>query len=180
LKPIPLKRPRRLRAGEAIRSMVRETHLRPEDLISPMFVVNGKDRVEPIDSMPGVFRLSVENAVTEAGEVFNLGIPAVLLFGIPESKDAVGSSAGDEGESVQKAVKAIKDRYPDLLVITDICLCEYTDHGHCGVVENGKIINDATLDLLAGVALSHVRAGGRHGCPFRYDGRAGGSYPQRS
>lgn len=152
-------RPRRLRTSEAIRSMVRETHLRPEDLISPMFVINGSGIAEPIDPMPGVFRLSVDKAVTEAGAAAELGIPAVLLFGIPERKDARGSSARDENEAVQKAAAAIKDRYPDLVVITDLCLCEYTDHGHCGIVENGKILNDETLELLADVALSHARSG---------------------
>ncbi len=159
MSPIPNKRPRRLRVSEAIRSMVRETHLRPEDIISPMFVINGTDAVEPINSMPGVFRFSVDKAIVEAGKVYELGIPAVLLFGIPDHKDALGSSACDEKEAVQKATTAIKDRYPDLLVITDICLCEYTDHGHCGVVENGKILNDQTLDLLANIALSHARSG---------------------
>ena len=157
--PIPDRRPRRLRAGETIRSMVRETHLRPEDLVNPLFVVNGKDVVRPIDSMPGVNRLSVDKAVEEAGRIYQLGIPAVLLFGIPDHKDARGSAAADDKEAVQHACRAIKNSYPEMVVITDICLCEYTDHGHCGVVEDGKILNDETLDLLAEVALSHARSG---------------------
>ncbi len=157
--PIPDRRPRRLRAGETIRSMVRETHLRPEDLVNPLFVVNGKDVVEPIDSMPGISRLSVDKAVEEAGRIYQLGIPAVLLFGIPDHKDARGSAATDEKEAVQRACRAIKESYPEMVVITDICLCEYTDHGHCGVIEDGRIVNDETLDLLAKVALSHARSG---------------------
>jgi len=157
--PIPDKRPRRLRVNETIRSMVRETQLRPEDLINPLFVVNGKDVVEPINSMPGVNRLSVDKVVEEAGNIVQLGIPAVLLFGIPDYKDARGSAAADDNEAVQRACRAIKDSYPELVVITDICLCEYTDHGHCGLVDEGKILNDETLDLLAEVALSHARSG---------------------
>jgi porphobilinogen synthase len=155
----PYKRPRRLRGSEAIRSMVRENHLAVADLISPIFVINGVDRAETIASMPGVFRLTVDRAVAEAGVVVELGIPAVLLFGIPDQKDARGSAACDPGEAVQRAAAAIKKRYPDLLVITDVCLCEYTDHGHCGLVRGGIILNDETLLRLAEVALSHVRAG---------------------
>ena len=157
--PIPDRRPRRLRAGETIRSMVRETHLRPEDLINPLFVVNGKGIAQPIESMPGVSRLSVDKAVEEAGQIYKLGIPSVLLFGIPDHKDARGSAAADDDEAVQRACRAIKDSYPEMVVITDICLCEYTDHGHCGVVEDGSIVNDETLDLLAEVAISHARSG---------------------
>jgi len=138
----PYKRPRRLRGSEAIRSMVRENHLAVADLISPIFVINGVDRAETIASMPGVFRLTVDR-----------------LFGIPNQKDARGSAACDPGEAVQRSAAAIKNRYPNLLVITDVCLCEYTDHGHCGLVKDGHILNDETLPRLAEIALSHVRAG---------------------
>ncbi|MDZ4132694.1 MAG: porphobilinogen synthase [Dethiobacteria bacterium] len=157
--PTLFKRPRRLRGSEAIRSMVRENYLAPADLISPIFVINGIDSAEPIASMPDVFRLTVDRAVAEAGAVAALGIPAVLLFGIPNQKDARGSAACDPSEAVQRAVAAIKNRYPDLLVITDVCLCEYTDHGHCGLVKDGLILNDESLPRLAEIALSHVRAG---------------------
>lgn len=156
---LPHQRPRRLRSSETMRGMVRETHLNPSDLIYPFFLVNGKDVAEPVDSLPGVSRFSVDRVVQEAGSVQALGIPAVLLFGIPDYKDARGTPASDSEEAVQRAAAAIKDRHPDLLVITDLCLCEYTDHGHCGIVKDGKILNDDTLDLLAEVALSHARAG---------------------
>jgi len=155
----PHQRPRRLRSSETMRGMVRETRLNPTDLIYPFFLVNGKDVAEPVDSLPGVSRFSVDRVVQEAGSVQALGIPAVLLFGIPDYKDARGTPASDSEEAVQRAAAAIKDRHPDLLVITDLCLCEYTDHGHCGIVKDGKILNDDTLDLLAEVALSHARAG---------------------
>lgn len=156
---LPKLRPRRLRASENMRSMVRETVLAPADLIYPFFVVNGTGRVEPINSLPGVCRLSVDRILEEAGRVKTLGIPAVLLFGIPAYKDARGTSASDPEEAVQRASSALKERYPDLLIITDLCLCEYTDHGHCGIVENGHINNDGTLELLAKTALSQARAG---------------------
>jgi porphobilinogen synthase len=157
--PIPVKRPRRLRSGETIRSMVRENHLRTEDLVCPFFVVNGQDKLEPVDSMPGISRFSVDRLIEEVGVAVDLGIPAILLFGIPDQKDSSGSAAWDSSEAVQRACAAVKERYPELVVITDICLCEYTDHGHCGVVDDGKISNDATLELLAKVALSHAQAG---------------------
>ena len=157
--PIPVKRPRRLRSKEAIRSMVRENHLRREDLVYPFFVVNGQDKQEPIDSMPGISRFSVDRLIEEAGEVVELGIPAILLFGIPDQKDSSGSAAWGSTEAVQRACSSVKEHYPGLVVITDICLCEYTDHGHCGVVDEEKISNDATLELLARVALSHAQAG---------------------
>jgi porphobilinogen synthase len=157
--PVPVKRPRRLRGSEAIRAMVRETSLAPTDFIAPIFVTCGSNLAEPIESMPGVFRFSVDRALGEAGKLAGLGIPAVILFGIPAYKDARGSSACDPAEAVQLAIAAIKDRYPQMLVLTDICLCEYTDHGHCGLVEDGRILNDETLERLADVALSHARAG---------------------
>jgi len=155
----PVHRPRRLRRNETIRRMVRETHLTPEDFIYPMFVTFGKGIRREISSMPGCFQLSVDEITKEAYSLYKLGIPAVLLFGIPEHKDEEGSEAYSEDGVVQNAVKAIKDRVPELLVITDVCLCEYTSHGHCGIVKDGKILNDPTLELLAKEALSHARAG---------------------
>lgn len=158
--PFPLNRMRRLRNNEVLRSMVRETRLDTKDLIYPMFVIYGRDKRLPINSMPGICQYSVDRLAQEIHEVESLGIPAVLLFGLPEHKDALGSSAWDDKGVVQEAVKAIKDQAPDLLVITDVCLCEYTDHGHCGVLDgNGYVNNDATLDNLAREALSHARAG---------------------
>jgi len=139
--------------------MVRETKLSVDDMILPLFAVEGKDVKNPIASMPGHCQLSVNNVVKEAREARDLGIPAVILFGIPQKKDALGSGAYAKEGIVQKAVKAIKDRVPDLLVVTDVCLCEYTDHGHCGMVRGEVIDNDATLDLLARAAVSHVQAG---------------------
>jgi porphobilinogen synthase len=139
--------------------MVRETKLSVDDMILPLFAAEGKDVKNPIASMPGHYQLSVNNVVKEAREARDLGIPAVILFGIPQKKDALGSGAYAKEGIVQKAVKAIKDRVPDLLVVTDVCLCEYTDHGHCGMVRGEVIDNDATLDLLARAAVSHVQAG---------------------
>ena len=155
----PIHRPRRLRLNGIIRSMVRETHLTPEDFIYPMFVTFGKGVKKKISSMPGCFQQSVDGIVKEAQQVYKLGIPAVLLFGIPEHKDESGSEAYSPKGVVQKAVKAIKDKVPELVVITDVCLCEYMSHGHCGIVKKGKILNDPTLELLAKEALSHVKAG---------------------
>jgi porphobilinogen synthase len=139
--------------------MVRETSLSPKHLIYPLFVSPGRNKAEPVSSMPGVAQLSVDRAVIECQEVDALGIPAVILFGIPERKDALGTEAYSDGGVVQQAIRAIKDKLPKLLVITDVCLCEYTDHGHCGVIRNGDVDNDATLELLAKEALSHARAG---------------------
>lgn len=156
----PVTRMRRLRASQTIRAMVRETELSVKDLIYPLFVVYGQNKKISVSSMPGIYQFSVDLVVEEARRVNQLGIPAVLLFGIPEHKDAAGSSAWQEHGEVQRAIRAIKDRCPDLMVITDVCMCEYTDHGHCGMVEdNGVVNNDATLELLAREALSHVRAG---------------------
>ncbi len=155
----PIHRPRRLRLNRIIRSMVRETHLTPEDFIYPMFVTFGKGVKKKISSMPGCFQQSVDGIVKEAQQVYKLGIPAVLLFGIPEHKDESGSEAYSPKGVVQKAVKAIKDKVPELVVITDVCLCEYMSHGHCGIVKNGEILNDPTLELLAKEALSHANAG---------------------
>jgi porphobilinogen synthase len=156
----PQTRLRRLRATRALRGLARETRLSPADFVYPMFIAHGIDRREPIAAMPGVDRLSIAHAVTEAGEAAALGIPAVLLFGIPAAKDEEGSGAWDEEGVVQLATRAIKEAYPDLLVITDVCLCEYTSHGHCGVVRpDGAVDNDATLELLARTAVSQARAG---------------------
>jgi len=139
--------------------MIRETTISPQNLIYPLFVGPGKDRAQPVSSMPGVAQLSVDRAVAECREVGALGIPAVILFGIPERKDALGGEAYADTGVVQQAVRAIKEKLPELLVITDVCLCEYTDHGHCGVIKNGAVDNDATLELLAQESLSHARAG---------------------
>jgi porphobilinogen synthase len=155
----PKYRPRRLRRNERIRELIRETTISPKNLIYPMFVGPGKDRAQPVSSMPGVAQLSVDRAVIECQEVRALGIPAVILFGIPEHKDSLGTEAWADTGIVQQAIRAIKEKLPELLVITDVCLCEYTDHGHCGVVKNGDVDNDATLELLAKESLSHARAG---------------------
>ena len=152
-------RARRLREKKNFRRLVRETNLHTDDLILPMFAVNGKSVKKPIDSMPGHFRMSCDYMVQYAEEAWNLGIPAVLLFGVPDSKDPLATQAYAEDGIVQKAVNEIKNAVPELSVITDVCLCGYTDHGHCGVVENGIIDNDASLDLLARTALSHAKAG---------------------
>ncbi|MEN2994938.1 MAG: porphobilinogen synthase [Thermodesulfovibrio sp.] len=170
----PIHRPRRLRKSEILRKMVRETILTPQDFIYPIFVVPGKDIKNPISSMPECFQESVDNVVKTAKEVFSLGIPAVILFGIPEYKDEKASSAYDEKGVVQQAVRAIKDTLPDLIVITDVCLCEYTSHGHCGIIKNGKVDNDSTLEVLALEALSHARAGADIVAPSdMMDGRVG-------
>jgi porphobilinogen synthase len=171
----PINRMRRLRSSENMRSMVRETQLEVKDFIYPLFVTYGKNKQNPISSMPGVFQLSVDNLRKEVEEIANLGIPAVLLFGIPETKDSQASGAYDEHGVVQEAIRAIKDTCPDLLVISDVCLCEYMDHGHCGIVEpDGTIINDASLELLAREALSHAEAGADLIAPSdMMDGRVG-------
>lgn len=155
----PVVRPRRLRASAALRSFVRETELLPRDFVYPLFATNGKQVKIPIASMPGVYQLSVDNILREGEECLKLGIPAVILFGIPAYKDEKGSSAFDPSEAVQQAVSALKQQFPELLVITDVCLCEYTSHGHCGLIEAGEVENDLTLSLLAQTALSHARAG---------------------
>jgi porphobilinogen synthase len=155
----PVHRPRRLRRSPLIRAMVRETLLNPADFIYPLFIVEGKGARNEIKSMPGIFQLSRELAAAEAKEAFGLGIPAVLLFGIPGEKDAVGTGAYNDAGVVQQAIREIKDACPEIQVITDVCLCEYTDHGHCGVIEGGCVDNDATLPLLSKMAVSHARAG---------------------
>lgn len=152
-------RPRRLRHSPKIREMVRETHLSVKDLIFPLFVKHGRDLRDPISSMPGQYQFSVDTIAGEAEEVRALGIPAVILFGLPDVKDAVGSRSYADDGVVQRAISAIKKRVPEMVVMTDVCLCEYTDHGHCGVIKNGRVENDATLELLARQAVSHARAG---------------------
>ncbi|MFQ5724132.1 MAG: porphobilinogen synthase [Terriglobia bacterium] len=155
----PQTRMRRLRRTEALRNLVRETRLTAANLVYPLFVVPGEGVRKEVGSMPGVFNLSVDELVKECREVKKLGLPGVILFGIPEAKDELGSGAYAEDGIIQQAVRAIKKEVPELLVLTDVCLCEYTSHGHCGKVENGEILNDATLELLAKTALSQARAG---------------------
>ncbi len=152
-------RPRRLRQNETLRRMIRETSLSVNDLILPLFVIDGQDVKNPISSMPGHFQLSIDNFLKTAEDVHELGIPAIVLFGIPENKDALGTRAYADDGIVQRATRAVKEKLPDLVVITDVCLCQYTDHGHCGVVKGDTIDNDASLDLIARTALSHARAG---------------------
>jgi porphobilinogen synthase len=154
--------------------MVRETKLSRDDLVLPLFVVEGSGVREPVVSMPGVHRFSVDAAVVEAKRVVSAGVPAVILFGVPEHKDARGSGADDSGGIVQRAVEAVKAAEPDLCVITDVCLCEYTDHGHCGIVEDGEVRNDPSVERLAATALSHARAGADIVAPSdMMDGRVG-------
>jgi porphobilinogen synthase len=155
----PFTRLRRMRATPGLRRMVRETQLTPADFIAPFFVTHGVDVRHPVGSMPGVYQLSVDQLVAEVRALAPLGVPAVLLFGLPAAKDAVGSEAYARDGIVQRAVAAIKDAAPEMIVVTDVCLCEYTDHGHCGVVEGGRVLNDPTLDLLARMALVQVEAG---------------------
>jgi porphobilinogen synthase len=155
----PQYRPRRLRANETIRRMVRETTLLPDNFIYPLFVTHGKGVKKEISSMPGNYQQSIDNLVRDCEEAYGLGIPAVILFGIPEKKDEMGTEAYSDEGIVQHAIKAIKNKLPDLMVITDVCMCEYTSHGHCGVIKNGVVQNDATLELLAKEALSHAKAG---------------------
>ena len=152
-------RPRRLRQSSAFRRMIRETQLSVDDLILPIFAVGGKNVKNPIPSMPGQFQLSVDNVAKLAMTTHDLGIPGIILFGLPDKKDPLGTGAYAKNGIVQQAVKAVKDSQPDLAVITDVCLCQYTDHGHCGIVEGDTVDNDASLDLIARTALSHCRAG---------------------
>jgi len=155
----PLVRPRRLRKSDNLRRLVRETSLETQDLIYPLFVVHGQRVRDEIPSMPGNYHLSLDMLPAEADELSSLGIPAVLLFGLPASKDERGSEAYDDHGIVQEAVRALKRAAPDLLVVTDVCLCEYTSHGHCGLLERNEVDNDPTLDLLARTAVSHAAAG---------------------
>ena len=155
----PTVRLRRLRHNPIVRDMVRETHLRKSDLIYPLFVVPGSNVKKEVSSMPGVFQMSIDVLLEECKEVVALGIPAIILFGIPEHKDEVGSDAYNDKGIIQRAVRAIKNEVRDLLVITDVCLCEYTSHGHCGLLRDGEILNDETVELLVKEAISHAKAG---------------------
>ncbi len=170
----PIHRPRRLRRTENLRRMTRETHLRVDDLIMPLFIVPGTRVENPIGAMPGIAQLSVDRAVEECRQMRDLGIPSVILFGIPDEKDAVGSDAYNENGIIQRALRALKEEVPGLTLITDVCLCEYTDHGHCGLIKGNDVENDATLELLVKESLSHVRAGADMVAPSdMMDGRVG-------
>ena len=155
----PSYRMRRLRRTPAIRDLVRETKLQLDDLVYPLFVIAGENVKNPISSMPGCYQLSIGNVLPEVREVVKLGIKAILLFGIPAHKDPAATGAYDHEGIVQMAIRAIKDEFPDLVIITDVCLCEYTDHGHCGVVQEGEVLNDVTLELLAKMAVTHAESG---------------------
>src|SRR5256714_5464912 len=155
----PNYRPRRLRRTAALRNLVRETHLAPAQLVLPVFVRDGKRLRRPVESMPGVNQTSVDEMLRDAEAAAKAQVGGIILFGVPETKDATGSSAWDEKGAVQTGVRALKKEIPELVVITDVCMCEYTDHGHCGVLKNGEVDNDATLDLLSRSALSHAAAG---------------------
>src|SRR5690606_146695 len=152
-------RHRRLRQNAAMRALVKETYLQKEDLIYPLFIIEGENVKNPVSSMPGVFQLSLDNLAAEVDEIVDLGIRAVLLFGIPKEKDAVGTGAFHDHGIVQEATRLIKDRHPELLVVADTCLCEFTDHGHCGVIEGDQVLNDPSLDMLARTAISQAKAG---------------------
>jgi len=170
----PLYRPRRLRESTLLRRMVRETRLAVDNLVLPLFAIHGRGVREPIPSLPGVSRLSIDELVKEAKDAASMGIPAILLFGIPATKDPRGSEAYAEDGIVQQAARVVKETIPDLLVVTDVCLCQYTSHGHCGIVEDGRIKNDPTIELLARVAVSHVEAGADVVAPSdMMDGRVG-------
>ncbi len=152
-------RPRRLRQNEQFRRMIRETKLSVDDLILPLFAISGKNVKNPISSMPGHYQMSVNNIIKEATRAKDLGIPAIMLFGIPDKKDPLGAQAHAKNGIVQRTVKELKNKAPDVAVITDVCLCQYTDHGHCGIVRDGAIDNDTSLEILAKTALSHAQAG---------------------
>lgn len=170
----PIYRPRRLRRTENLRRLVRETTLSVNDLIMPLFIVPGTKVVNPISSMPGIAQLSVDQAVEECKVIRDLGIPGVILFGIPDHKDAVGSDAYNDDGIIQRALRALKEQAPGLLLITDVCFCEYTDHGHCGIIKGQDVDNDATLEILVKESLSHARAGADMVAPSdMMDGRIG-------
>src|SRR5215213_2532399 len=170
----PATRMRRMRRTDTLRGLVRETELSPAHLIQPAFVIAGEDVREEVPSMPGIERFSISHLVEEAGEIKGAGIGALMLFGIPAAKDEAGSGAYDDEGIVQMAVRALKEAHPDLTVITDVCLCEYTSHGHCGFVRDGEVDNDITVELLAKVAISHAEAGADVVAPSdMMDGRVG-------
>jgi porphobilinogen synthase len=170
----PVTRLRRFRRTDSLRGLVRETRLSLEDLVFPLFACPGEGVVEPLPGLAGIARRSVDELAAEAERLHGRGVNAVLLFGIPEEKDAEGSGAWDDDGIVQQALRAVRARVPELVLLTDVCLCEYTDHGHCGLVEEGEIVNDASLDLLARTAVSHAEAGADAVCPSdMLDGRVG-------
>ncbi len=170
----PVTRMRRLRRTEALRSLVRETRLDPTDFVYPVFVCPGEGVEEPLEGLPGIARRSIDRLCDEADEVAGLGVPALLLFGIPETKDEIATEAYAGDGIVQEALRALKRRLPDMVVVTDVCLCEYTSHGHCGLVRDGEILNDLSLELIARTALSHVEAGADAVAPSdMMDGRVG-------
>ena len=170
----PIYRPRRLRRTEALRRLVRETRLDAGQLILPLFVRSGQGVRIPVASMPGCFQISVDEMLRDARDARDAGVGGVILFGIPDKKDATGSSAWDDQGPVQQAVRALKKAIPELVTITDVCMCEYTDHGHCGVLRDGEVVNDETLELLVREALSHARAGADMVAPSdMMDGRVG-------
>lgn len=174
LSQFPINRLRRLRQSAGLRNMFSETHLSKNDFIYPLFVVEGEKKKNEISSMPGIYQLSIDKLLKECEEIYRMGIPAVILFGIPDHKDELGSEAYSEKGIIQRAVKAIKKNIPELIVVTDVCLCEYTSHGHCGIVKDGVIENDPTLVLLADEALSHAKAGADIVAPSdMMDGRVG-------
>ena len=159
MKDLQFNRHRRLRQSETMRALVRETHLRKEDLIYPLFVVEGEDIKNVVPSMPGVYHISLDNLKTEMDEVVSLGIKSIILFGVPAEKDELGKQAYHDHGIVQRATRFVKEQYPELVVIADTCLCQYTSHGHCGIVKDGKVLNDQTLELLAKTAVSQAEAG---------------------
>ena len=170
----PITRLRRLRTSPAMRRLVGETGLSPVDFVYPLFACPGQNIREPIESMTGCYHLSPEGIAAEAAEAAALGIPAILLFGLPEGKDAIGSDAWAPDSAVCQSIRRIKELVPQMLVITDVCLCAYTDHGHCGVVKDGRIDNDSTLELLARIAVAHAHAGADIVAPSdMMDGRVG-------
>ncbi|MEP7088431.1 MAG: porphobilinogen synthase, partial [Gemmatimonadota bacterium] len=167
-------RPRRLRRTEPLRKLVQETHLSASQLVLPLFVRSGSNVRKAVGSMPGVFQLSVDEILRDADEASGLGVGGVILFGLPDSKDATGSAAWDEKGPVPTAVRALKQEFPQLVVITDVCMCEYTDHGHCGIFRDGEVDNDATLELLSRAAVVHAAAGADIVAPSdMMDGRVG-------
>ena len=172
--PFPTHRPRRLRRNENLRRLVRETHLSVNDFIMPLFIVPGSGVIHPISSMPGIAQLSVDRAVEECKEIRDLGIPGVILFGIPDHKDPVGSAAYADNGIIQTALRSLKEEVPGLLLMTDVCFCEYTDHGHCGIITRQDVDNDATLEILVKESVSHAQAGADVIAPSdMMDGRVG-------
>ena len=172
----PEYRPRRLRKNEAFRALIRETHLTPAQLIYPLFIIPGKNKREPIPSMPGISRISIDQLAKEAKECLELGVNSIILFGLPEKKDPMGSGAHAKDGIIQRAIKELKNKAPELLVVTDVCLCEYTSHGHCGIIIERQVDNDTTLEVLGQTALSHAAAGADMVAPSDMrDGRVGES-----